>query len=229
MGVQVDYQNKITVKDLDTVYITGAGHIRYPFKGVGRDSKMGWEEPVFSGELNRNISDGVFTNILDVDFFLVARCELVYKYMNIQDYKVLREMAKERVLTVDFFNSDNGKRVIREMAIPKQESGKLYAFGEDYLGRQDVKINLVATNRDIVGMIKTEFTISYNSNGGTGSAETKKVFWSENIQLNNGSAFNRIGYRLKEFNTKADGSGAKYLPNQNVTIWQDLILYAIWE
>lgn len=230
MGVKVDYANKINAQDLDTIYITGGGFIRRAFKGVSRDSAWGWEEPVWGGDLTRSINF-VLTNIEDVAYGLVARCEISYKYMNVQDYIDLMQISKERVVTVDYFNRETGQRVIQEMAFTGNELGKLYAFGTNYLGNQDVKIKLVATNRDKEKLIKSTIVISYNANGGGGNADKQVVNWSDNIILldNSDDKFTKANAHIKQWNTKADGTGAAYGLGQHITCWNDLTLYAIWE
>mgnify|MGYP000675868806 CR=1 FL=1 len=69
MGVKIDYQNKIIVpnapngngkRQLDTIYFTAAGYVDYPIKGISRDSALGWEEPVWGGDLTRS-TDFVLT------------------------------------------------------------------------------------------------------------------------------------------------------------------------
>lgn len=251
MGVKVDYANKIDAQDLDTIYITGGGFVRRAFKGVSRDSAWGWEEPVWGGDLTRSL-DFVLTNIEDVAYGLVARCEISYKYMNVQDYIDLCRIAKERVVTVDYFNREKGERVIQEMAFTGNELGKLYAFGTDYIGTQDVKIKLVATNREKVGLIKSTKEIIYNPNGGiitdnnntVNSIPSTKAKWSNNTVLY-GESFSYVdkdgtyhsgtikkeGYKLAYWATK-DTKGnfdRFFLPEQHTTIWENLILHAIWE
>ena len=233
MSVRVDYANGIdnSVADLDVVYITAAGYVRYPFKGVSRDSAWGWDEAVFGGELTRS-TDRVLSNIDDVEFGFVARCELSFKYMNMQDYLVLAKMLKQRTCVVDFYNRDTGERVSQEMAFTNTERGKVYKLGTDALGMLDVSIKLVATNRDdkMVNLIKSNFTISYNNNGGSGSiASATDVQYASVYEIADGSAFNRIGYALVGFNTKADGTGGAYLPNQHITVFDNLTLYAQWQ
>jgi len=230
MGVIVDYQNKLTAEDLDTIYITGGGFVRRAFKGVSRDSSWGWEEPVWSGELTRS-KDFILTNIEDVDFGLVARCEISYKYMNIQDYIDLMKISKERVVTVDYFNRETGQRVSQEMAFTGNELGKLHAYGTEYLGTFDIKIKLVATNREKADLIKTTFTISYNANGGSGSISSATAKWSDNVTLSSGSGFTKSGYHIAYWATKNTSGNydAYYTPEQHITVWRNLPLYAIWE
>ena len=243
MGVKIDYQNKIIVpnapngngkRQLDTIYFTAAGYVDYPIKGISRDSALGWEEPVWGGDLTRS-TDFVLTNILDVDYGLVARLEVSYKYLNVQDYIALCKIAKERVCNVTYFNYEKGVWVVnQEFAFTKQEKSKLYAFGTEYLGLLDVSVKLVATNRDKVGLINRDFTITYLANGGSMSlgAPAKKTYsakWGDNITIAASTGTTRSGYTFKEWNTQADGKGGHYLPNQHKTMWENMILYAIWE
>lgn len=238
MGVKIDYQNKIIVpnapngngkRQLDTIYFTGAGYVDYPIKGISRDSALGWEEPVWGGDLTRS-TDFVLTNILDVDYGLVARLEVSYKYLNVQDYIALCKIAKERVCNVTYFNYEKGEWVVnQEFAFTKQEKSKLYAFGTEYLGLLDVSVKLVATNRDKMDLIATYFTITYNANGGSGTVASQSAKWGDNLDIATSSGLSYSGKTFKEWNTMANGKGGHYMPNQHKTIWENMTLYAIWE
>ncbi len=240
MSVKVDYANKINTKainpvnvndSIDVFYLTGAGYVDYPFRGISRDSALGWEEPVWGGDLTRS-TNFVLTNIEDVDYGLVARLELSYKYMNVQDYKVLCKIAKERVCNATYFDCEKGEWVRnQEFAFTKQEKSKLYAFGADYLGLLDVSVKLVATNRDREELINSMFSISYNLNGGSGTApNSTTIQWggSAKVATTNGITA-PTGKSFKEWNTQSDGKGGHYLPNQSKTVWENMTLYAIWE
>lgn len=238
MGVKIDYQNKIIVpnapngngnRQLDTIYFTGAGYVDYPIKGISRDSALGWEEPVWGGDLTRS-TDFVLTNILDVDYGLVARLEVSYKYLNVQDYIALCKIAKERVCNVTYFNYEKGEWVVnQEFAFTKQEKSKLYAFGTEYLGLLDVSVKLVATNRDKTDLIATDFTITYNANGGSGTVASQSAKWGDNLDIATSSGLSYSGQTFKEWNTMANGKGGHYMPNQHKTMWENMTLYAIWE
>ena len=233
----IDWSNGIDVnadgKSIDTIYITGAGYYKRPFKGISRDSVLGWEEPVWGGDLTRT-TNFTLENITDVDFGKVARVEVSYKFMNIDDYKALCEIAKQRLCYVIYFNRETGTWETgsngygQEMAFTGNELSKLYTYGYKYIGGLDIKIKLVATNRD-KSDIGTTYTISYNANGGTGttpSSESKT--WSENLKVASGSALSRSNYTFLYWNTQADGSGKTYLPDQDITIFGDITLYAQW-
>lgn len=243
MGVKVDYANKIDTsainpvnvnEGIDVFYLTGAGYIDYPFRGISRDSALGWEEATWGGDPTRSVSTLELTNITDVEFGLVARLELSYKYMNVQEYKVLCEISKQRVCYATYFNRETGKWVIRqEMAFTGNELGKLYAFGVDYIGTMDVKIKLVATNRD---KAETTCTVTFNKNNASasGSVATYTVDWADNTryskqaQKDGNTAFSWSGYVIDYFSSNSDGTGKKYLPEQDITVFDDLTLYAHW-
>ena len=240
MSVKVDYKNKINTKSInpvnpndsiDVFYITGAGYIDYPFRGISRDSSLGWEEPVWGADLTRSATDFVLTNIEDVDYGLVARVEVSYKYMNVQDFIALRKIAKERVCKVTYFNYEKGEWVRnQEMTFTKHEQAKLYAFGADYLGLMNVSVKLVATNRDRVGMVSAKHTITYRANGATGTVpETETASWGGIITIAQPTGLSKTGKTFKRWNTSSAGTGESYLPNNTKTMWEDMILYAIWE
>lgn len=215
--------------EMDTIYITAAGYINYPFRGITSDSALGWEEPVWGGNLTRS-ADFVLSNIDTVNFGLVARCEFTIKYMDANDYLVLTEMAKQRVVTVNYFNKERNERVTQEMAFTGQEMKKIYAIG-GFVGAQDISVKLVATNREKAQLIKTKFNVTYNNNGGSGTIDTQQVYWSDATTLSSGSSFTKSGHRLLYWATKdKDGNFVRYYnPSQVVTIWEDLNLYAVWE
>lgn len=243
MSVKVDYVNKVDTKSnnpvnanegIDVVYLTGAGYIDYPFRGVGRDSGLGWQEAVWGGDLTRS-TNFVLTNITDVKYGMVARLEITYKYMNIKDYQVLQEISRQRVCYATYYDRDTCEWVVRqEMAFTGNELGKLYAFGTEYLGNQDVKIKLVATNRD---KAEATYTISFNKNNtsASGSIADYQVAWSENTSYakackkEGNTEFSLTGCSISYFSTNADGSGLRFLPNQEITVFKNWTLYAQWK
>lgn len=217
MGIYVD--------DINAVYITGAGYTRKAFTGLGRDS-MGWNETVWGGKLNRS-NTFALENIDDIDIGQVPQCTLVFKYMKIEDYIVMQKLLKERHLIVDYFDFDLGQRVTHEMAITGNERKKFYSMRNYINGACDFTIKLVGTNRDFEYVDKT---ITYMPNGATtGSQKVENYQVTQQVTIDNGSEFSKTGYHLKEWNTKADGTGATYGASQSITLWQSLVLYAIWE
>ena len=76
------------------------------------------------------------------------------------------------------------------------------------------------------------YTVTYNPNGGVGSPYTVDVKDGENHTVldNTTTAFTKTNYHFVGWNTKADGTGARYEkddPINNIT--DNIILYAQWE
>ena len=237
MGNTIDYANAVETNvnalNIDCIYITGAGYVKKEFKGISRDSAMGWEETVWGGDLTRS-TDFVLSNIEDVDFGLVAREEISYKYMNIEQYKALCKISKQRVCYVIYFNREKGQWETgangygQEMAFTGNELKKLHTYGSQYLGVLDISIKLVATNRDRINIISASHTISYNANQGSGTIASQTATWGDNKKLAD-SGFTRSGYTLVGWDTQASGTDVKYFLGQEVTVFDDITLYAVWE
>lgn len=223
----------IYVEDMNTVYITGAGYIREAFTGVGRDS-IGYNEVVWAANLTRSNTFSL-ENIDDVDFGYVPQCQLHFPYMNIDKFIILQRLLRERHLIVDYFDVDLGKRVVHEMAVTKNERKRLYTRMNNVDGVLDFSVTLVGTNRDEDVLKKC--TISYNANGGegqiasqeSGSGILEHYTFTDQVKLSDGKGFKKQGYHLARWNTSPNGTGASYLPGQSITIYDDLVLYAIWE
>lgn len=71
------------------------------------------------------------------------------------------------------------------------------------------------------------YQITFDSNGGTGSMDNQTIMYDETKELNNNS-FTRPGYTFKEWNTETNGSGTSYSNKQQISINNNLTLYAIW-
>ena len=74
----------------------------------------------------------------------------------------------------------------------------------------------------------TFVTLSFDANGGEGTM-AEQLFdagVAQNIPTNK---FTRSGYNFIGWNTNADGSGTSYTDSQEITLSQDITLYAQWE
>ena len=75
--------------------------------------------------------------------------------------------------------------------------------------------------------IKT-YTITFNANGGSGNMASQKV--NANIQTKiNENIFKRDNHTFIGWNTQANGSGTKYNNNGNISITNNVTLYAQWQ
>ena len=85
-------------------------------------------------------------------------------------------------------------------------------------------INLIYSGGDDPTPIQT-YTLSYDENGGSGTMEEQS---GTSVTVATNSFTAPTGYTFKEWNTNAKGSGTKYTAGQNVTLTEDLTLYAVW-
>ena len=71
------------------------------------------------------------------------------------------------------------------------------------------------------------FTITYDPNGGEGVMKTDTCYYGNSIVLSN-CTFTRKGHDFVGWNSKADGTGAKYANGNLMSIYKNIILYAQW-
>lgn len=76
----------------------------------------------------------------------------------------------------------------------------------------------------------TKHTISYNTNGGTGSINSQDKYYGNNITLSDGTGFTRANHTLTGWNTSADGTGTPYAlgATYSVNSTTNITLYAQW-
>ena len=74
--------------------------------------------------------------------------------------------------------------------------------------------------------ISDPFTLSYNLNGGTGGLSSQTHYGTVTLHS---MLPTKEGYRFINWNTQSDGTGISYQPSVTITVYQDLVLYAIWE
>ena len=70
-------------------------------------------------------------------------------------------------------------------------------------------------------------TVSFDTNGGVGIMDDFLVPVSK-VGVLPSNNFEREGYYFKYWNTKADGSGISYCNESEISLSNDLVLYAIW-
>ena len=75
--------------------------------------------------------------------------------------------------------------------------------------------------------IPTSYTISFNANGGEGEMSLLKIWTDETLTLPM-CTFTRDGYEFIGWNTKADGTGSSYSDGQEISVKENITLYAQW-
>lgn len=211
-------------RSLGTIYITGGGVVNYPFKGISPESKFGWQEMVWKKEPTRS-GDYSFSNLDSTKVGLIARCEINFKYLDYNDYVVLRNIVnRERHFLVKYFDTDENAWVTRDMYCSKNERGKLFTLNRSIIGQFDYVIEFVGTGLD--DYYKTTYNIRYNADG----VSNQTASWGDQVTIANGDSLTGPSGESFKGWTKTEGSGiVNYQSGQNTTIWHDLNLYPVWE
>ena len=98
-----------------------------------------------------------------------------------------------------------------------------------YMRYQGLEVRAVCSPKEDVPSITA--TIQFDANGGSGEMTAISV-WSDDSSTSftlPSNSFVRDGYKFIGWNTKADGSGISYAPNERVNFSGDITLYAQWE
>ncbi len=77
------------------------------------------------------------------------------------------------------------------------------------------------------GVCRQNYTVTFNSNGGTGtmSPQTFTASVGQNLSTN---TFTKIGYNFAGWNTSSNGTGTSYTDGKLITVSSNMILYAMW-
>ncbi len=105
-------------------------------------------------------------------------------------------------------------------------TNKFYSTGESHVwlgctrgdaGTREFKPEKYKHQFTVYKYIPNQYTVTYNANGGTGTAASQKKKYDTGFSLSAGGTIKRAGYVLAGWNTKADGTGRNYNLGQNVS------------
>ena len=80
----------------------------------------------------------------------------------------------------------------------------------------------------VVSFAINDYTVTFMSNGGTGSMNPQKFTHGEAQNLT-ANSFTKIRYKFTGWNTQENGHGERYADQQNITIDEDMTLFAQWK
>ena len=94
---------------------------------------------------------------------------------------------------------------------------------------KEINLTLIPKSAPIITDISATYTVTYNSNGGTGSAPTDATQYDSGAMVTTkANTFTNTGKKFVYWNTKADNSGTSYDVGDGFPIYQNTTLYAIW-
>lgn len=96
--------------------------------------------------------------------------------------------------------------------------------GVAYTDEEEINISC---NLTLYAQWEEKYNISFNPNGGIGTMNSERIIENTMYALPlNG--FEKEGYVLMGWNTKADGSGVSYMKGEEIEVTSDVTLYAQW-
>lgn len=233
-----DFGNNIG--SIGSIYITGGRFERKEFKGISPDSQFGWEELVWKKTPTRG-GGFAMTNIYNIEIGKVPRLEIVFKYIDMEDYIALREILNsERFVYVEYFNMDTGRWVSREMYCTESSKSRFFMLNKSLIGTIDCSLKFVGTNNDldvIIGSDETEsyslkkYKITYNMNGYGNAPSSDERTYASILQLPtpnivNPPADKTFYWLVRDIYGNIFG---KYSPNRIITIFNDMEFEAYFE
>ncbi len=117
------------------------------------------------------------------------------------------------------------------LANPVRDGYKFVGWFDGVETSKDLSIQKGTTgNKSFVAVwrLLNSYEISYDSNGGEGSIESKYRFENEAVEILQPTNIKKEGFEFNCWNTKADGSGTTYQAGDSYNENQDLKLYAQW-
>lgn len=106
-----------------------------------------------------------------------------------------------------------------------------YRFGAGEVDTvRDLIVTVIPKTRPIESLISSQYTVTYNENGGSGSMtdESSPYDNAAKVTVKANTFTAPEGKKFVFWNTKADASGDSYDEGDTFFIYKDTVLYAIW-
>ena len=152
----IDYSNADKIEELGTVWINGE-----EFKGIGYNGLLTVNTKTYVSEPTR-ANDGSMPNIGDHETFIVPRCKINFKYLNVNDYRRLCNAILPNEFLVKYYDKDFGDFVEHWMYCEPQEMAKIYNIGTAVIGVLDYEVSFIGTLNKL-----KELTVQYDTAGQT--------------------------------------------------------------
>ena len=177
--------------------------------------KVYTEEP--SRTLNGSIP--VFPSKIFIPYFTIS-----YDIVPIKTYYEMMQRLQRDENVVEYYDSFAGEYKTSKFYAQQPTVSQYIALKGEYTYVRDLKIVFSGTLNDV-----SEITIEYNANEGLNAPQPITGFMGEEFKVDNGSLLTRDNYQFIGWNTMANGTGQKYVPNSIMTFTTNLTLYAQWE
>ena len=217
-------------ENIDSVWIWNE-----EFKGIGYQGLLTTNTKNYVDSPTRQ-NDGTMPNLPDHDSFIVPRAKLSFPLLKIEDYQRLcRVVCQANEFPVTYFDKQIGDFVTHNMYCEPEEMTKLFNVGSKIIGVLGYEISFIGTLNNLK-TYSVEFCLNKSLLDFT-ILSSSEFRWSDGFIIMTGSELVEraasLGVSLPTatfigWNTKRDGTGIWYYPNVNVSVFENMKLYAQW-
>ncbi len=222
----------VRVPNLDSIIIAGN-----EFKGIGYQGLLTVNSKTYVASPSRS-NDGSMPNINDHDSFVVPRCKINFKYLKIEDYQRLcRVLNSANEFPVTYYDKESGEFVTHMMYVEPEEMKKIFNVGTYVFGVLDYEVSFIGTLNE-----REKFSVTYHPNLTEGDSSILSVAeyeWGNSMKVLTSSSITDGGFAIPTGKQLAywqvgnesgvNRNGWKLLPNGNVSVFEHLHLWAVWE
>ena len=201
-----------------------------------------YDGKIISTTTEENVNNSIIGNITETptNYIAIPKKEGEYEVSTLEKQYIVTFDANEGIA------SFNTKLVITNqpygtLPVVEKKEGYEFVCWERKLTETTTETitdtTIVSTQADHIIKAKwnpNTYEINYNSNGATGTLENTACTYDKEFTIIQSTPLTKAGYTFKEWNTKQDGTGIAYMPEQkakNLTSVNNSIvtLYAIWQ
>lgn len=194
------------------------------FSGIAYKGLLTLNEVTFV-ESPERANDGSLSSINDIDTFTTPQLQIKFHFINITDYQRFKRATSAREFPVTYYDKQFGSQVTRMMYMKPESLTDIFNVETTMIGVLEYTVDFVGTNNDVATV-----SISYSTNGGSGTLpDSQTTTWGKQVVIGSASGISYSGHTFKCWNTRSNGTGWNYYPNQSVSIYESMTLYAIWE
>ena len=225
----------VRVPNLDSIIIAGN-----EFKGIGYQGLLTVNSKTYVESPSRS-NDGSMPNINDHDSFVVPRCKINFKYLKIEDYQRLcRVLNSANEFPVTYYDKESGEFVTHMMYVEPEEMKKIFNVGTYVFGVLDYDVSFIGTLNQ-----REKLSVAYKAEGAssnlavvTTTEKGNQLYWGDSITvmttaeaIENGVTIptgKQLVWQMGN-ETQVNSNGWKVYPNSNVSVFENMVLWAKFE
>ena len=160
----------------------------------------------------------------------------LYAIWDDQEYSITLDANdgkfEDNKTTIVIENWENSK--LESLEIPTRNGYTFKGYYTEKTGGTSLESYIAEAGIDQDGLVFyaqweiNKYTLKFNANGGTGTMDDQE-FVHDTLQRITKNTYIKEGFKFKEWNTKADGTGTTYTNENEIKLSDNLTLYAIWE